>query len=1236
MKIYQLLRLPCRTLLLSEKHNSDFDHFAESVNPTTENEDEQQRQRNGAEGGVVVEQKQTNKSPFPRLRPSAVSPRHRRPSPKFANSSAMAPSPYDDGLFIEPAGDYDVVFGDYNSTMADGTPSAKRPYIRLTVPPSNATRPVGGEVRMRCEVAASPLPVQFTWLKNYAPVEKSRRIRIRHREMSSKLVMVELDALDQGYYQCTATNAAGSVNGTAVLKVPPNSLQASSSSVSSGKKRGGRVHHHHKQHQNHNHYQQQQQQQQQSENSDAVDYDNTAYDNYMDEEEMKPTNEDFPTHETGTSDHHHDVWRVPNSAGGSGFVPMRRAGESDGRWLDGKVVRKGECIAYRGEACQHFLAGKHVKVLVDREQIYDAEKDLLAALMTVRVMPGVSEQCRQYSHQVACYHMFKVCESVPSSLSALSSVDTLSLCREDCDQLKNNVCPNEFSMAAQHDLVGDAPKALLPNCDALVAGVPNCLHVLDKRSVQFNFGPSSPSSSPSPSSPTSDHWCFVGAGTKYQGTASTTRSKRPCIYWPSTPNSEFNTDSHPQLRNAKNHCRNPSRRSQFQEPWCYTVSRGNSLVAEPCNVHRCPPNAFPHLDDSPPPAFDSANALASLVAFWDSLSSQSQLVILSTGLGAVVFVVLLILCLFCCRREKGRRSGRRRKSDARGMTAQQQQESASSMLSGSVAASQHKVPVGAAGSMQNGHLPQIPQHHHHMLVQSCNGGSTITNSDLNSAFYRKVQDERMRAAGVMPNDELLNPLLPYGGGGGDTLDRHIPTAPFGQPQTMFELKHSQQQLHHAQQQPYRFWEAGATSADTMHSAGVGWHPPYFVQQQPQKQSYGSASANTEPTQAEPYQIASIRQEQLRFSDQMIGEDSTTFLTLGEWEGAMISVSFLQAREMCAVFDHMVHGDLVEFLKVREPRGGTDNDEQERARNAEDFLRIATQITAGMQYLANKFFVHRDLAARNCLVADQQVIKVSDFARMKPKYARDYYRLNANARGVPLRWLSREALNEGKYSEASDVYAFGVCLWEIYTYARQPYECYTDEEVIGLIREETLLEMPEYCPPAVYAQMVECFNANPQRRPAFSELYSKFQKWLASGQPSALQMQQHRASSVHSGGSSSAVNGHLMNGQNGRMLRQTHAQGASVPSPAPNGCSTILAGSGGKTAQMAKLALLSNGGASIVHSTPIVQKSSDDGSQSKWPIPRRRQPPTHNRVAYTEEEDDEDEAISYSSDESRNS
>lgn len=115
---------------------------------------------------------------------------------------------------------------------------------------------------------------------------------------------------------------------------------------------------------------------------------------------------------------------------------------------------------------------------------------------------------------------------------------------------------------------------------------------------------------------------------------------------------------------------------------------------------------------------------------------------------------------------------------------------------------------------------------------------------------------------------------------------------------------------------------------------------------------------------------------------------------------LFGVSFLNGRDLCAVFDYMVHGDLVEFLKVREPRsggGGAENDEQERQRNAEDFLRIGTQITAGMAYLAANGFVHRDLAARNCLVGDQQVIKIANFARMRPQYERDYYRV------VPIVW-----------------------------------------------------------------------------------------------------------------------------------------------------------------------------------------------------------------------------------------
>lgn len=538
-----------------------------------------------------------------------------------------------------------------------------------------------------------------------------------------------------------------------------------------------------------------------------------------------------------------------------------------------------------------------------------------------------------------------------------------------------------------------------------------------------------------------------------------------------------------------------------------------------------------------------------------------------------------------------------------------------------------------------------------------------------------------------------------------------------QQQQMFELQKQQQQQpmpgggqQHFRPTAYNCWESVGTlqngSAVGYPAAAAAYYAPQSLSGgAPHSQpagSYSSPHTSTEPPPAEPYQIAHIQEQQLKFLDRLLGEDTSTQLHLGDWVGGMISgaalqvalktlrpnmphiaaeqfreeiqaigffehpnvlrlfgVTFLNGRDLCAVFDYMVHGDLVEFLKVREPRSdGDTNDEQERQRNAEDFLRIGTQITAGMAYLAANGFVHRDLAARNCLVGDQQVIKVANFARLKPQYERDYYKMNANCRGVPLRWMAKEALNEGKYSQASDIFAFGVCLWEIYTYARQPHEGCTDEQVIQLIQEDGFLEIPEFCPPAVYAQMVECFNANAGRRPTFAELHSKFQKWCQSGQASALHMQQHRASSVHSGGSSSGVNGtagglmSLPNGLGGhhRMMlgagrQQQPGGGGNVPSPAPNANNTILAGNLGGTQQpaaaanngggghLAKLALLANGGASIVHSTPIAQNSVDEATKKgPRPVPLARQ--RQMRRAFTDAEDElDEEEEDYSSEES---
>ncbi|VDM96243.1 unnamed protein product [Thelazia callipaeda] len=103
--------------------------------------------------------------------------------------------------------------------MDDGTLPSKRPYIRLTSFLNNVTKNAGDEVRFKCEAAGSPLPLQFSWLKNHAPVEKNRKTKIKNREYWSRLIITELEVLDSGYYQCVVSNSLTSVNTTAVLRV---------------------------------------------------------------------------------------------------------------------------------------------------------------------------------------------------------------------------------------------------------------------------------------------------------------------------------------------------------------------------------------------------------------------------------------------------------------------------------------------------------------------------------------------------------------------------------------------------------------------------------------------------------------------------------------------------------------------------------------------------------------------------------------------------------------------------------------------------------------------------------------------------------------------------------------------------------------------------------------------------------------------------------------------------------
>lgn len=223
----------------------------------------------------------------------------------------------------------------------------------------------------------------------------------------------------------------------------------------------------------------------------------------------------------------------------------------------------------------------------------------------------------------------------------------------------------------------------------------------------------------------------------------------------------------------------------------------------------------------------------------------------------------------------------------------------------------------------------------------------------------------------------------------------------------------------------------------------------------------------------------------------------------------------QEQPVCMLFEFMPHGDLHEFLVMRSPHSdvGCSSDEDgggtvRSSLDHGDFLHLATQVAAGMEYLSAHFFVHKDLAARNILVGEQLHVKISDLGLSRELYASDYYRVQPKAL-LPIRWMPPEAIAYGKFTTDSDIWSFGVLLWEIFSFGLQPYYGCSNQEVIEMVRKRQLLPCPEDCPPRVYALMTECWHEGPARRPRFKDLHGRLRAWEG--------LSSHASSSTPSGG-----------------------------------------------------------------------------------------------------------------------
>uniref|UniRef100_A0A8K9X2A5 Focal adhesion kinase 1 n=1 Tax=Oncorhynchus mykiss TaxID=8022 RepID=A0A8K9X2A5_ONCMY len=207
------------------------------------------------------------------------------------------------------------------------------------------------------------------------------------------------------------------------------------------------------------------------------------------------------------------------------------------------------------------------------------------------------------------------------------------------------------------------------------------------------------------------------------------------------------------------------------------------------------------------------------------------------------------------------------------------------------------------------------------------------------------------------------------------------------------------------------------------------------------------------------------------------------------------------------------GELRSFLQVRKYN-----------LDLASLILYAFQLSTALSYLESKRFVHRDIAARNVLVSSVDCVKLGDFGLSRYMEDSSYYK--ASKGKLPIKWMAPESINFRRFTSASDVWMFGVCMWEILIYGVKPFQGVKNNDVIGRIENGERLAMPHNCPPTLYSLMTKCWAYDPSKRPCFTELKAQLsqileEEKLQQKERTRMEMRRQVSVSWDSGGSDEA-------------------------------------------------------------------------------------------------------------------